>query len=159
MDKAGIISCMDNNLKLKQDLQQAIKDQNTLRKRVLRLLISSIQLAEIAKGSQLNDSEFIAVVQKEIKTKLDTIADAEKAGRAEMAAESRQEIKELEAYLPQQLTESELVALAEDIIRETGAASPKDMGMVLKILIPRLAGRASNQDASRVVKDYLSKLA
>jgi len=150
---------MDNNLKLKQDLQQAIKDQNTLRKRVLRLLISSIQLAEIAKGSQLNDSEFIAVVQKEIKTKLDTIADAEKAGRAEMAAESRQEIKELEAYLPQQLTESELVALAEDIIRETGAASPKDMGMVLKILIPRLAGRASNQDASRVVKDYLSKLA
>ena len=150
---------MDNNLKLKHDLQQAIKDQNTLRKRVLRLLISSIQLAEIAKGSQLNDSEFIAVVQKEIKTKLDTIADAEKAGRAEMAAESRQEIKELEAYLPQQLTESELVALAEDIIRETGAASPKDMGMVLKILIPRLAGRASNQDASRVVKDYLSKLA
>lgn len=159
MDKAGIISCMDNNLKLKQDLQQAIKDQNTLRKRVLRLLISSIQLAEIAKGSQLNDSEFIAVVQKEIKTKLDTIADAEKAGRAEMAAESRQEIKELEAYLPQQLTESELVAFAEDIIRETGAASPKDMGMVLKILIPRLAGRASNQDASRVVKDCLSKLA
>lgn len=159
MDKAGIISCMDNNLKLKQDLQQAIKDQNTLRKRVLRLLISSIQLAEIAKGSQLNDSEFIAVVQKEIKTKLDTIADAEKAGRAEMAAESRQEIKELEAYLPQQLTESELAALAEDIIRETGAASPKDMGMVLKILIPRLAGRASNQDASRVVKDCLSKLA
>jgi hypothetical protein len=150
---------MDNNLKLKQDLQQAIKDQNTLRKRVLRLLISSIQLAEIAKGSQLNDSEFIAVVQKEIKTKLDTIADAEKAGRAEMAAESRQEIKELEAYLPQQLTESELVAFAEDIIRETGAASPKDMGMVLKILIPRLAGRASNQDASRVVKDCLSKLA
>jgi len=150
---------MDNNLKLKHDLQQAIKDQNTLRKRVLRLLISSIQLAEIAKGSQLNDSEFIAVVQKEIKTKLDTIADAEKAGRAEMAAESRQEIKELEAYLPQQLTESELVAFAEDIIRETGAASPKDMGMVLKILIPRLAGRASNQDASRVVKDCLSKLA
>ena len=150
---------MDNNLKLKQDLQQAIKDQNTLRKRVLRLLISSIQLAEIAKGSQLNDSEFIAVVQKTIKTKLDTIADAEKAGRAEMAAESRQEIKELEAYLPQQLTESELAALAEDIIRETGAASPKDMGMVLKILIPRLAGRASNQDASRVVKDCLSKLA
>ena len=76
-----------------------------------------------------------------------------------MAAESRQEIKELEAYLPQQLTESELAALAEDIIRETGAASPKDMGMVLKILIPRLAGRASNQDASRVVKDCLSKLA
>ncbi|HNW94692.1 MAG TPA: GatB/YqeY domain-containing protein [Anaerolineaceae bacterium] len=148
---------MDNNQKLKADLQKAIKDQDPLRKRVLRLLISTIQLAEVAKGSALSDSEFVAVVQKEIKTKLDTIADAEKAGRADMVSESRLEIKELEAYLPRQLTEAELVALAEEIIRETGAASPKDMGLVLKVLIPRLAGRASNQDASRVVKDCLSK--
>jgi len=148
---------MDNNQKLKADLQKAIKDQDPLRKRVLRLLISTIQLAEVAKGSALSDSEFVAVVQKEIKTKLDTIADAEKAGRADMVSESRLEIKELEAYLPRQLTEAELVALAEEIIRETGAASPKEMGLVLKVLIPRLAGRASNQDASRVVKDCLSK--
>ena len=150
---------MDNNQRLKEDLQKAIKDQNPLRKRVLRLLISSIQLAEVAKSAQLSDLEFLAVVQKEIKTKLDTIADAEKAGRAEMVAESRLEIKELEAYLPRQLTEAELVALAEEVIHETGAASPKDMGQVLKVLIPKLAGRATNQDASRVAKDCLSKLA
>jgi len=150
---------MDNNQRLKEDLQKAIKDQNPLRKRVLRLLISSIQLAEVAKSAQLSDLEFLAVVQKEIKTKLDTIADAEKAGRAEMVAESRLEIKELEAYLPRQLTEAELVAMAEEVIHETGAASPKDMGQVLKVLIPKLAGRATNQDASRVVKDCLSKLA
>ena len=150
---------MDNNQRLKDDLQKAIKDQDPLRKRVLRLLISTIQLAEIAKGTQLSDSEFIAVVHKEIKTKLDTIADAEKAGRAEMVAESRLEIKELEAYLPKQLSEAELVVMVEEIIRETGASSPKDMGQVLKLLIPKLAGRATNQDASRVVKDCLSKLA
>lgn len=150
---------MDNNQRLKEDLQKAIKDQNPLRKRVLRLLISSIQLAEVAKSAQLSDLEFLAVVQKEIKTKLDTIADAEKAGRAEMVAESRLEIKELEAYLPRQLTEAELVAMAEEVIHETGAASPKDMGQVLKVLIPKLAGRATNQDASRVAKDCLSKLA
>jgi len=148
---------MDNNQKLKADLQKAIKDQNPLRKRVLRLLISTIQLAEVAKGSALSDSEFVAVVQKEIKTKLDTIADAEKAGRAEMVAESRLEIKELEAYLPKQLSEAELVVMVEEIIHETGASSPKDMGQVLKLLIPKLAGRATNQDASRVVKDCLSK--
>jgi len=157
--KAGIILRMDNNQRLKDDLQRAIKDQNPLRKRVLRLLISTMQLAEVAKGSPLSESEFIAVVHKEIKTKLDTIADAEKAGRADMVAESRLEIKELEAYLPKQLTEAELVALTEEIIRETGATSPKDMGLVLKVLIPKLAGRATNQDASRVVKDRLSKLA
>lgn len=150
---------MDNNQRLKEDLQKAIKDQNPLRKRVLRLLISSIQLAEVAKSAQLSDLEFLAVVQKEIKTKLDTIVDAEKAGRAEMVAGSRLEIKELEAYLPRQLTEAELVAMAEEVIHETGAASPKDMGQVLKVLIPKLAGRATNQDASRVVKDCLSKLA
>ncbi len=150
---------MDNNQRLKDDLQKAIKDQDPLRKRVLRLLISTIQLAEIAKGSQLSDSEFAAVVQKEIKTKLDTIVDAEKAGRAEMVAESRLEIKELEAYLPKQLSEAELVVMVEEIIHETGASSPKDMGQVLKLLIPKLAGRATNQDASRVVKDCLSKLA
>ncbi|MGV7975999.1 MAG: GatB/YqeY domain-containing protein [Anaerolineaceae bacterium] len=150
---------MDNNQRLKDDLQKAIKDQDPLRKRVLRLLISTIQLAEIAKGTQLSDSEFIAVVHKEIKTKLDTIADAEKAGRAEMVAESRLEIKELEAYLPKQLSEAELVVMVEEIIHETGASSPKDMGQVLKLLIPKLAGRATNQDASRVVKDCLSKLA
>ena len=150
---------MDNNQRLKDDLQKAIKDQDPLRKRVLRLLISTIQLAEIAKGTQLSDSEFIAVVHKEIKTKLDTITDAEKAGRAEMVAESRLEIKELEAYLPKQLSEAELVGMVEEIIHETGASSPKDMGQVLKLLIPKLAGRATNQDASRVVKDCLSKLA
>jgi uncharacterized protein YqeY len=150
---------MDNNQKLKEDLQNAIKSQDPLRKRVLLLLISTIQLAEVAKGSPLSDAEFMAVVQKEIKTKLDTIADAEKAGRSEMAAESRLEIKVLEAYLPQQLTEAELVSLAEEVIREVGASSPKDMGQVLKVLIPKLAGRATNQDASRVVKDCLSKLA
>jgi len=150
---------MDNNQRLKDDLQKAIKDQDPLRKRVLRLLISTIQLAEIAKGTQLSDPEFIAVVHKEIKTKLDTIADAEKAGRAEMVAESRLEIKELEAYLPKQLSEAELVVMVEEIIHETGASSPKDMGQVLKLIIPKLAGRATNQDASRVVKDCLSKLA
>ena len=79
---------MDNNQRLKEDLQRAIKSQDTLRKRVLRLLISTIQLAEIAKGTQLSDPEFIAVVHKEIKTKLDTIADAEKAGRALIKGEA-----------------------------------------------------------------------
>jgi len=76
-----------------------------------------------------------------------------------MVAESRLEIKELEAYLPKQLSEAELVVMVEEIIHETGASSPKDMGQVLKLLIPKLAGRATNQDASRVVKDCLSKLA
>jgi len=143
---------------LKNDLYAAMRANDTLRKWVIRLLISSIELAEVAKGSKLTDSEFIALVQKEIKTKNDTIVDAEKANRPEMVKEQLEEIKVLEAYLPKQLSEAELVQLAEEVIQETGATSPKDMGKVLKVLIPKLAGRATNQDASRVVKDCLTKL-
>jgi hypothetical protein len=149
---------MDYETILKNDLYAAMRANDTLRKRVIRLLMSSIELAEVAKGSKLTDSEFIALVQKEIKTKNDTIADAEKANRPEMVREQQAEIKVLEAYLPQQLSEAELVQLAEEVIQETGATSPKDMGKVLKVLIPKLAGRATNQDASRVVKDCLTKL-
>ena len=149
---------MDYETILKNDLYAAMRASDTLRKRVIRLLISSIELAEVAKGSKLTDSEFIALVQKEIKTKNDTIVDAEKANRPEMVKEQLEEIKVLEAYLPKQLSEAELVQLVEEVIQETGATSPKDMGKVLKVLIPKLAGRATNQDASRVVKDCLTKL-
>jgi len=149
---------MDYETILKNDLYAAMRANDTLRKRVIRLLISSIELAEVAKGSKLTDSEFIALVQKEIKTKNDTIVDAEKANRPEMVKEQLEEIKVLEAYLPKQLSEAELVQLAEEVIQETGATSPKDMGKVLKVLIPKLAGRATKQDASRVVKDCLTKL-
>jgi len=147
---------MDYETILKNDLYAAMRANDTLRKRVIRLLMSSIELAEVAKGSKLSDSEFIALVQKEIKTKNDTIVDAEKANRPEMVKEQLEEIKVLEGYLPKQLSEAELVQLAEEVIRETGATSPKDMGKVLKVLIPKLAGRATNQDASRVVKDCLT---
>ena len=149
---------MDYETILKNDLYAAMRANDTLRKRVIRLLMSSIELAEVAKGSKLTDSEFIALVQKEIKTKNDTIVDAEKANRPEMVKEQLEEIKVLEAYLPKQLSEAELVQLAEEVIQETGATSPKDMGKVIKVLIPKLAGRATNQDASRVVKDCLTKL-
>ena len=149
---------MDYETILKNDLYAAMRANDTLRKRVIRLLMSSIELAEVAKGAKLTDSEFIALVQKEIKTKNDTIVDAEKANRPEMVKEQLEEIKVLETYLPKQLSEAELVQLAEEVIRETGATSPKDMGKVLKVLIPKLAGRATNQDASRVVKDCLTKL-
>jgi len=147
---------MDYETILKNDLYAAMRANDTLRKRVIRLLMSSIELAEVAKGSKLSDSEFIALVQKEIKTKNDTIVDAEKANRPEMVKEQLEEIKVLEGYLPKQLSEAELIQLAEEVIRETGATSLKDMGKVLKVLIPKLAGRATNQDASRVVKDCLT---
>ena len=150
---------MDIDNLLHENLHAAMRDQDDLQKRVVRLLLSSIKLAEVNKGSKLDENEFIAVVQKEIKTRKDTILDAQKASREDLISEAREEILALEDYLPKQLTEDELVNLTRSVIQETGASSPKDMGKVLKILIPKLAGRATNQDASRVVKFCLENQA
>ena len=146
---------MNIHAKLQEDLHQAMKDHDELHKRVVRLLKSTIELSEVTKGGELDAGEFVSVVQKEIKTRRDTIADAEKANRQDLASEAEQEIRVLEGYLPAQLSEAELTALAKQVIQETGATSVKQMGQVLKILLPRLAGAATNQDASRVVRQCL----
>lgn len=141
--------------KLQSDLHQAMKQQDVPAKRAIRLLMSSVKLAEVSKGSKLDDSEVLAIIQKEIKTKHETIADARKADRLDLIRESEDDINVLHKYLPRQLNSAELEQIANQIILETGATSVKDMGKVMKILIEKLAGTASNQDASKVVKEIL----
>ena len=146
---------MDTNTLLHKQLHEALKNNDVMRKSVIRLLMSSIKLAEVTKGSELNQMEFLGIVQKEIKTRHDTIADAQKANRPAMIESSKAEILILEEFLPKQISEQELKSLAQAIIKETDARSPKDMGKVMQLLILKLEGRASNQEASRVVKELL----
>lgn len=146
---------MDTNTLLHKQLHEALKNNDVMRKSVIRLLMSSIKLAEVTKGSELNQMEFLGIVQKEIKTRHDTIADAQKANRPAMIESSKAEILILEEFLPKQISEQELKSLAQAIIKETDARSPKDMGRVMQLLILKLEGRASNQEASRVVKELL----
>jgi len=140
---------------LQENLHEALKANDTTRKTTIRLLISSIKLAEISKGQPLTDQEVLAAIQKEIKTKRDTIADAQKADRDDLIISAEAEIQVLEGFLPQQLSHQELMELASQVIAETGANSIKDMGNVMKLLIERLAGRASNQEASKAVRELL----
>lgn len=146
---------MDTNTLLHKQLHEALKNNDVMRKSVIRLLMSSIKLAEVTKGSELNQMEFLGIVQREIKTRHDTIADAQKANRPAMIESSKAEILILEEFLPKQISEQELKSLAQAIIKETDARSPKDMGRVMQLLILKLEGRASNQEASRVVKELL----
>ncbi len=146
---------MDTNTLLHKQLHEALKNNDVMRKSVIRLLMSSIKLAEVTKGSELNQMEFLGIVQREIKTRHDTIADAQKANRPAMIESSKAEILILEEFLPKQISEQELKSLAQAIIKETDARSPKDMGKVMQLLILKLEGRASNQEASRVVKELL----
>ncbi len=146
---------MNINQKLRAHLYQAMKDNDIASKRVLRLLMTSIKLAEVAKGSELDYVEVLGIIQKEIKTKQDAIIDAKRAKRNDLIAEAEDDTKILEKYLPEQLPQEELRALAQALIEELGATSMKDMGRVIKALIAKLAGRASNQEASRVIRDIL----
>lgn len=142
---------------LQKALTQAMRRQDTLRKRVLRLALSAIKLAEVEKGRPLTDTEAWAVLQKEVKARHETIEGAEQAGRQDLIDEARAEITVLEEFLPTPLTPEELEALAREVIAEVGAASPKDMGKVMKPLLAKVQGRASGSEVSQVVRRLLAE--
>ncbi len=127
-------------------------------------LDETASLAEVEKGSQLDETASLAVIQKEIKNRREAIADAERAHRPELITQNEQEIKLLQPYvkmlqrslhLPEDLSQDELDALVKAVISEVGATSIREMGQVMKILIPRLEGRAPNDQASQVVRKLL----
>lgn len=140
---------------LENDIKEAMRARDELRKRALRSALAAIRLAEVEKGGELDDSGLMAVLQKEIKSRHETIGDAERAGRAEMVAEARAEIGVLESYLPKPFSPEELEALARQAIQQVGATSPKEMGQVMKALMPQLQGRATGNEANQVVRRLL----
>ena len=127
-----------------------------MRKRTLRLVLSSIKLVEVDKGDSLEEGEVLAILQKEIKSRRESIADAEKAGRQDLISDTEEEISILEGYLPKTLTQDEINSLAEEAIAEVGAESPKEMGKVMKVLMPRVQGRADGSVVSQTVRQLLS---
>lgn len=148
---------MDFHTKLQNDLVNAMKARDDTQKWVVRLLKSTIELAEVSKGKALTDDEFLGVVQKEIKTRNESLADAQKAHRQDLIDAALAEIEILKTYLPAQLNPNELLELVRQTIVDVNATSSKDMGAVMKVLLPKLQGMATNSEASRVVKEELSK--
>jgi uncharacterized protein YqeY len=146
---------METKTRLESDLKDALRAGDNLRKNTLRLALSSIRLAEIDRGSKLDESAVIAILQKEIKARNESIEDAQRAGRPELEEAARAEITVLQGYLPQAMSAEELEALARQVIAEVGANSVREMGQVMKILIPRLAGRATGDQVSQVVRKLL----
>jgi len=141
---------------LENALKDALRSGDDLRKRTLRMALSAIKQTEIDKGITLDDPGVMAVLQKEIKGRHETIADAERANRPDLVAASRDEIAVLEGYLPKPLTSQELEAEVRQAIAEVGATSPAQMGQVMKLLMPRLQGRATGEAASQVARKLLA---
>ena len=154
--ETGIIKTMNIKERLQTDLVQAMKTHDETKPWVIKMIKAAIQLAEVAKGEELDQDEIMAIIQKEIKTRQEAKADAEKAHREDLVMQADQEIACLKTYLPAQLNAEELKELVRSVIAECNATSIKDMGVVMKTLQPLLAGRASNAEASQVVRELLT---
>jgi hypothetical protein len=144
---------------LKSQLQNALKDAmrsgNDVEKNTLRLAISSIRLSEVDKGTPLDDAGVMTILHKEVKSRREAITEAQRANRPDLVESNEAEIKVLESFLPKGLSDQELEDLARQVITETGATSIREMGAVMKVLIPRLEGRATGDQASQAVRKIL----
>lgn len=144
----------------KADLEAALKDAmragDDVRKRTLRMALSAIKLAEVEKRAALDDAAVVGILRKEIKVRQEAIDEAQRAARPDLIAASQAELSLLESYLPQGLEPVELERLARQAIAESGAAGPQDMGKVMKVLVPRLEGRADGKQVSSLVRDLLA---
>ena len=147
---------MDLKSTIQTDLKDAMRHGEETRKSTLRMALSAIKLAEVEKGAHLLDeAAYLAIIQKEIKARREAIADAERAHRPELITQAEQEIIILQGYLPPAFSQEELEVLVKAAIEEVGATSIREMGQVMKILVLRLQGRASNDQASQVVRKLL----
>jgi uncharacterized protein YqeY len=136
-------------------LKEAMRAKDEVGKRTLRMILSAVKLAEVEKRGPLDESGLLAVLQKEVKTRQEAIAEAEKAGRSDLAADSKAELELVKAFLPAALTPEELETLVRDAIREAGASSPGEMGKVMKLVTPKTQGRADNREVSQLVRKLL----
>jgi uncharacterized protein len=141
--------------KLENDMKDALRAKDDLRKNTLRLALSSIKLTEIDQVNPLDEAGVMAVLQKEIKSRHELIADAEKANRPDLIEIAHKEIAILEGYLPKALSQDELVNIARQAIADSGATSPAQLGQVMKIIMPRLQGKATGDQASQAVRKLL----
>jgi uncharacterized protein len=148
---------MDIKERLTEAMRQAMRANDDVSRRTTRMAIAAIKQAEVDKQTTLDDAAVMGLLQKEIKNRREAIEEARKATRPDLIADNEAEIKVLEAFLPKAMTPEELRELARAAVSETGAASPTDMGKVMKVLLPRVAGRAAGDQVSAVVKELLTQ--
>ncbi|OQY31143.1 MAG: hypothetical protein B6243_08980 [Anaerolineaceae bacterium 4572_5.2] len=146
---------MDTKTQLNNAMKDALRAKDKVAKRTLMMVRSAIQQAEKDRREELDETAVLAILQKEVKSRKETIAEAKKAGRDDLIADTEAEIAVLKSYLPEAMSAEDLRALAEEVIAEMGANSLADMGKVMKALIPRVAGGAPGGEISKVVRELL----
>ncbi len=148
---------MDTKAKLNEAMKEAMKSGDDLRKRTVRMVLAAVKQVEVDKRIELDDMAINALIQKEVKNRREALEEAKKANRDDLAADKEAEIKVLEEFLPKAMDPAELRALVQAAITEVGAAAPSDMSKVMKVVMPKVAGRAPNDAISAAVKELLTK--
>ncbi|HRZ40220.1 MAG TPA: GatB/YqeY domain-containing protein [Candidatus Omnitrophota bacterium] len=145
--------------KITEDYIQAMKSRNTEKAQALNFLRAQIKNVMVDKRvTDLDDADVITVIKKQVKQRHDSIAQYEQGGRADLAAKERFELGLLKEYLPQEMSAEELRPIVEQTVAEVGASGMKDMGAVMKALMPKVAGKADNKTVSELVKNVLSTM-
>jgi uncharacterized protein len=145
--------------RLQEELIAAMKSGDEVKKSTIRMLMSSISYFQIEKGGagyEASPEEILVVIEKEAKKRRDAISEYEKAGRQELADKETEELKILEEYLPEKMSEEEVTKIVEETISETGATSMADMGKLMGALNGKLKGKADMGIVSSIVKQKLS---
>ena len=142
--------------KLTEDLKQALKNGDKVRRSVIRLVMSAIKNAEISRQADLTDPDILGVIAKEVKQRRESIEAFKQGSRQDLVAQEEAELAVLEEYLPQQMTRDEIIAEARRVIAEVGAQGPGDKGKVMPKLIPQLKGRADGREINEIVTELLT---
>lgn len=138
------------------DLKQAMRERDDTTKLALRAIKTALtEAAKSGENHELDEAQIQAVIQKQAKQRRDAAAEFEKAGAHERAAEEQAELSVLERYLPQQMNEAEIEAIVRAAIAETGATSPKEMGKVMSVVMPKVAGRADGRQVNGIARRLL----
>ena len=144
--------------KIIEGIKSTLKSQDKVALAVVRMLKSDIQMAELNKKSELTDDEIVSIVSKQIKMRRDSIKEFEKGNRNDLIEQSEQEIKILEKYLPEQLTEEEVTDIINNVFSKVNPTSSSDMGKIMGALTPLVKGKADMGIVSKIVKEKLSNL-
>lgn len=142
---------------INDDLKAAMRGGDVARRDTIRLLLAALKQREIDERKVLTDADVLGIIEKMLKQRRDSISQFEQGGRQDLADKEKQELVLLQAYMPQALGADEIAAAVAAAVAETGAAAPSDMGKVMAVLKPKLAGRADMSQVSAAVKAQLTK--
>jgi len=142
--------------KLSEDLKQAMRGGDTVKRNTLRMLLSAMNNAEIARQTKLEDGDIIGVIAKEVKQHHESIEAFKQGNRPDLVEKEEAELTVLQGYLPQQMGREEVIEAARKVIAEVGAEGPRDKGKVMSKLMAQLKGRADGREINEIVSQLLS---